>query len=736
MDILFLLRVIWRKKWLWISIPIFAGAAAYFFTLNKVDRFMASTQMSTGFTINDQVQLTEEWFNPMDAGIKFSNLMTSMNAGAPANFVSYKLLLHDLDEKETPFHQPDPAKFQTTLEETNYVRSLTKVMLDSLTPLSTSSPGYPIIRKFLEAYNYDYLVIKSSLFINRVPNTDFIQVDYISDHPQLSALAANAFCEEFIRYSRSLKTERTGESVDFLRQLVLQKKADMDEKLETQRLFKTSNSLFNVEREGENKLTQLADLEKQRDDTRSALQRIELTKVNLTRQLNGTGISTNSSDNQKIIELRNTINLLNDRYITNGQTDSKLRDSISFLREQLTIQTNSTGNNNATPSLSKVEIQNSLNELDVEYQVARSNLNTVDAKIRSLQYSFSGYASKEAKLAAIQQEIDLASQEYLEAVAKFNEAKNKLLASNTLRQISAAFPPQHPLSSKRILMVGLAGFSSFSICIFIIVLLEFLDQSIRSVDKFNSIVNLPLIGSIIQLNGKNFNVSQIFNQSSGENGELFKSILRKLRHEVVSLNAPVLLVTSLHRAEGKTFVTIALSYILSLINKRVLIVDTNFRNNNLSKILPSGQPKVKTIEDRQFTGFISSSSQQKEDPEPEGSELAYELIAPTIYKNVFIVTNAGGGAASPAEILSGRDFKKLIDGFKVNFDYIILEGAALNDYADAKELVQYVDKIVTIFTAQTTISQRDRESIHYLNSLGNKFGGCILNRIDPKNYKL
>jgi uncharacterized protein involved in exopolysaccharide biosynthesis/Mrp family chromosome partitioning ATPase len=737
MDILFLLKVIWRKKWLWIITPILASAAAYLFTVNQVHKYKASTQLSTGFTMNDQVHLKEDWFNPRDADIKFSNLLNSMNAGAAANFVQYRLLLHELDEKETPFHQPDPEKFQTDSDEINEVRELVTKMLEGLMPLSTSSPGYPIIRKFLIAYNYDYLGIRSSLFINRIPNTDFIQVDYVSDNPQLSALAANAFCEEFIRFSRSSTMERAGESVDFLNALVIQKKADLDEKMETQRLFKTSNNLFSGEREGENKLIQLSDLENQRDDIRSSLHRIELTKGNLTRQLNGiTGTSTSLSDNQKIIDLRRTINNLNDQYITGGQLDNKLRDSITFLREQLRIQTSSNGNIQTTPSLSKVEIQNSLNDLDVEYQVARTNLNTVEAKIRSLQYSFSGYASKEAKLEAIQKEVDLSSQEYLQAVAKFNEAKNRLMASNTLRQISAAFPPQDPLSTKRILIVGLAGFSSFSICIFIIVLFEFLDQSTRSVDKFNSIVNLSLIGSVIQLSVNNFNIPQIFNQSGSENGELFKSILRKLRHEVVSLNSRVFLVTSLRKNEGKTFIIIALSYLLSLVNKRILIVDTNFRNNILSQVLPKGA-KVKSIEDRQLVaGFLTSSTHEKVNVESEDKEMAYELITPTIYKNVFIVTNAGGGVASPAEILSGRNFKNLIDGFKANFDYIILEGGALNDYADTKELVQYVDKVITIFSAQSVISQQDRESIQYLNSLGNKFGGCILNRIDPKDYKL
>lgn len=735
MDILFLLKVIWRKKWLWIITPILASGAAFLFTLNQVQKYRASTQMSTGFTMNDQVHLKEEWFNPRDADIKFSNILSSMNAGAPTNFVQYRLLLHELDGKEEPFHQPDPEKLQTDTDEIKYVKDLVTGMLDSLKPLSTSSPGYPVIRKFLMAYNYDYLVVRANLTIYRIPNTDFIQVDYVSDSPHLSALAANAFCEEFIRLSKSLTTERAGESVDFLNNLVIQKKNDLDEKMETQRLFKTGNSLFSVEKEGENKLVQLSDLEKQRDEIRSSIQRIELTRGNLTRQLNGIGGTTSVSDNQKIIELRNTINNLNDRYITGGQQDNALKDSISFLREQLRIQTAGTGTSPTTPTLTKAEIQEKLNELEVEYQVARTNLITVEAKITSLQYSFSGYASKEAKLEAIQKEVDLASEEYLAAVAKFNEAKNRLLASNTLRQTSAAFPPHDPLSSKRLIIVGLAGFSSFAICIFIIALFEFLDQSLRSVDKFNSIVNLPLIGSIIRLNINNFNIPQIFNQSGNENGELFKSILRKIRHEVVSLNSQVILITSLRKNEGKTFTIIALSYILSLVNKRILIVDTNFRNNILSQVLPKGS-KVKSIEDRQLVaGLLTSSKQGKADLEAEDKEMAYELITPTIYKNVFVVTNAGGGIASPAEILSGRNFKNLIEGFKANFDYIILEGGALNDYADTKELVQYVDKVITIFSAQSVIAQQDRESIQYVKSLGNKFGGCVLNKIDPKDYK-
>src|SRR5690606_4451236 len=152
----------------------------------QVPKYLASTQLSTGFTMTDQVHLKEEWFSPRDADIKFSNLLSSMHSGAPTNFLSYRLLLHDLDPTNVPFHRPAADKFQATPDEISYVKDLVTEMLAGMLPLSTSSPGYSQIRKFLTAYNYDYLAIKSSMSIYRIPNTDYIQVDYISDNPQLS----------------------------------------------------------------------------------------------------------------------------------------------------------------------------------------------------------------------------------------------------------------------------------------------------------------------------------------------------------------------------------------------------------------------------------------------------------------------------------------------------------------------------------------------------------------------
>jgi polysaccharide biosynthesis transport protein len=747
MDIILLLKVIWRKKWILLVVPLIAAVAAYFFTRNTVDLYQASAQLSTGFTTNDQVQLTDEKFSPREADIKFSNLLSSMNSSISTNLVSYRLLLHDLEGKEEPFHRPTAEKLKNSnAKEIELLVQSLKRKLEKISPLSSSDPEYKLIHKYLLAYGYGFSTIKQYLWISRVQNTDFIEVDFTSDNPNLSAYAANSFCEEFIRYYKSFKTERTGESVDFLKQLVEEKKADLDEKLETQKLFKSNNGLMDIQQDG----GQLSSLESQRDDIRTKIHRLELTRSRLNDELRSsgststTGNSSNSS-NQKIVYLREKINRLNEQYITGGSSNSVLLDSLNRLREQLRVQMENTSSQLTTPTsgMSPAELRSKLKDTEIELQVERSNISLVEAKIRNLQYNFSGHASKEAKLNAIQKEVDLSSQEYLSAVEKYNEAKNRLLTNNSLRQTIVAIPPLGPESSKKLLIIGLAAFSSMAICFFVIVGLELLDLSIRTFDKFKRIVNLPLAGTLNKVESKNFNIRHAFSPAgSNEDTEMYKSLLRKLRHEIENLNAKVILFTSPKKKDGKTFTIFSLAYVLSLINKRVLIIDTNFKNNSLSQILAKPQGDLKVIDGKKNL-LIGAHGQKKkadddldEDEADPASDSTYDLINPTKYKNIYIIGNGGGDSESPAEILSGRNFNNLISVLAESFDYILLEGAALNDYSDTKELVRYADKVVAVFSAESTIKQLDKESIAYFKSLGSKFGGSVLNKVSTRDMQL
>ncbi len=731
-------KVLWRRKWILISIPVLAAAAAFFFTMDDVEMYKASSQISTGFTQNYEVSLSDEKFNIRDADVKFSNLLSSMNSALPVNLVIFRLLLHDL-ESETPFRIP--ANFQPSAEEVETVKAFLKKKLADLSALSTSDPEYVTTREFLYAYGYAYPQVRDNIQIFRVQNTDNVQIDFLSDNPKISALGANAFADEFIRYYNAVKSERTGQSVEFLEELMNQKKAAYDEKTETQKVFKESNGLVDINRDSEAKMAQLQEFERLRDETRSKIQKLELTIQRLNEDIRAAGRTTEPTvNNQKIIELRNRIAKMNERYITSGSSNRKLLDSLDAMREQLSVEMEQSRSQIATPSTPQVnvaDLKSKLKDAEIDLKVERSSLQQTENKIANLRYTVSGFANKEAALEAIQKEVELAQKEYQQAVNKYNEAQNRMISTTTLRKVMDASPPPFPVNSKKYLIIAAAAFSSFAICLFAVLGLELIDMSVKTAEKFKRIVNLPVAGILNKVDSKNFNIRFYFNQTTkDEETEMFKSLLRKLRHEVENTASKVILFTSPKRKDGKTFVIFSLAYVLSLINKRVLIIDTNFKKNSLSQMLVKPNSEIKVLEGKRVNLLIGSGKGSRDaESEPE-SESTYELINPTKYKNIFIIGNAGSGVDSPAEILSGRDFGNLIDVLKESFDYILMEGAALNQFSDTKELVTYADSVFAVFSADASIKQLDRESINYFKSLGRKYAGSVLNRVSTRDLKL
>jgi len=71
-----------------------------------------------------------------------------------------------------------------------------------------------------------------------------------------------------------------------------------------------------------------------------------------------------------------------------------------------------------------------------------------------------------------------------------------------------------------------------------------------------------------------------------------------------------------------------------------------------------------------------------------------------------------------------------------HYDFIFMEGAGLNGFTDSKELAPYTDGIIVIFAAETEFKHDDKESIVFLKSLGDKFMGAILNKVDNTNLNL
>jgi Mrp family chromosome partitioning ATPase len=79
------------------------------------------------------------------------------------------------------------------------------------------------------------------------------------------------------------------------------------------------------------------------------------------------------------------------------------------------------------------------------------------------------------------------------------------------------------------------------------------------------------------------------------------------------------------------------------------------------------------------------------------------------------------------------NFKRKIAELGQTYDYIFLEAACMNKYSDARELVDFVEKVIPVFDATTALTKVDENGLDFLHSLGDKVLGAVLNKANLRN---
>ncbi|MFA0963166.1 exopolysaccharide transport family protein [Roseivirga sp. BDSF3-8] len=747
MDFVYLFRVLLRKLWILITIPLIAGAITYFLTEQAEERFRSVARLSTGITINNSVNTEDHWYNPQKANIEFNNLLERIKSAQVVSMVSYKLAINDLTE-EYPFRVPrneEGKVIPLTEKEKQEAVEILRDKVENFNLLSNNDDAERELIDLLRAFRYNHWIIESDLKVNRVPNTDYLDVIYTSENPELSAYVVNTLSEEFIRYNQFKKKDNQGQSLDYYNTLVLEKKKLVDEAQTALRTFKEENDLVNYDVDDPVNRERIISLEGQRLDLQEKVQGLQLSLRSINNRINSYGGNDGgSNNNSRILDLRRRIKLLNEQYIRTGSSDDALLDSLNTLRSQLDRLQLNQGSAGGGTGMSLAEMKERKYELETDLAIARSNLGTINSQLNSLRGSASMQAQSGAKINELEKAYDLAVDEYLSAQERLSEAQSLAVNQTVpIRIEKEGEPNYYPVPSKALLFTALSIVVSLALCAFVILGRELIDMRIKRPAQFSRMTKLKLGGYLNDLKHSDvLDLERIFSDPTDKDFQMYKDLVRKLRFELESSGQQVFLITSTKPNQGKSFVLLSLAYSLSLIKKKVLIIDTNFKDNTLTQWLLAKPLFNKYLKEgkvkggRLLIGARSSASEPEETfQEEEEEDFTRKIISPTVYRNIDIIGSTPG-SESPSEIFSGRDFKSMIISLCLNYDYIFMEGASLNEFSDTKELVGYSDRVLPVFSADTTIKSVDKDSIAYLRSLDEKLLPSVLNMVDPKFLKI
>jgi len=739
MDLQFFWNILARRKWLILAVMAITSIAAFFFVSRLDPVYKSDAQFTTG--IIDFKGLTPDednfYLQKFSVEISFGNLMELMKSQKNLRQLSYRLLAHDLDA-EIPFRTPDAEafeKFSYSEAEKAELIAVLKENSESLKFKIDDARINSLYNSFAKAYGYDVKGLKEyNLVIDRINDTDRIRVECETENPDLSYFIIENFCTDFLEYYDVLQLEEDNVQVKLLREAVneknkaqLQKKAELDS-------YRRGKNLVNLTSQQQALVTQRTEYELQRQTAYEKIDPLRASIADLDRQLseidrNSTGYEDEKmSENRALLNLNNRLDRLQEDYAKTNYTDKKIQTQIELYQKQIKETLKRIAR--LEPLTEKDELERTQeafvqkkNDLEIELRQALGAVKTLDANIADLGRRGAGLVNSEALVNGLEAEYEILFDEY--------KAVNEELSKKSVESKDVSYPVKLVESAEiadeaepdhQMLLSAFSGLLSGMLCTVLIFFLAFLDQSLSNPNQFEKFTNLIPLASVNKVNDKNLDVKNLFSSTSKDSRqETFKESLRNLRYQIESSGAQKFLFTSTSKGVGKTFLLVHLAHVLTLKNLKVLLIDANFKNNSLTQMsnqdLQQGLLNSRLIGENKLSDDFMTQS-------PNHSTFNLE--------GVDIIGNKGT-SQSPSEVFAGKDFHNFIQDLSERYDYIFIESSAMNDYSDTKELVEYADKVVSVFSAESEIKHVDREAIGFLQGLGNRFMGAILNKVDLKN---
>lgn len=367
MDFIYLFRILSKRKWIIIGAAVLAALVAYFLTGNDSKEFRSTSQVSTGFTVSDEIKLNEN-FSFYEAETKFENAIVTFTSPSVISLLSYNLILHDLTSP-TPFKTFSEEEKKSSLFQAVDLEDAKRIFqnrLESMNLLTSYKPEEKNLIELLNAYGYDYKTITKNLNVYRLKRTDYIQFDYVSPNPELSAFVVNNIFQQFIRYYGTIRSSQSAQSIDTLRSIMVKKKQVLDDKNALLR----KSGIVNVDLQSTSSLDIIAALEESLTQ-----QKIKQAELNgdlrkIRQRIANAGSPTvdipNYSSNEELINLRREMNEANSAYIASGSTDKTLLAKYNTLREAYNKKmANQSATVRTTPrvQVDRTELQNQQNDI-------------------------------------------------------------------------------------------------------------------------------------------------------------------------------------------------------------------------------------------------------------------------------------------------------------------------------------------------------------------------------------
>lgn len=561
-------------------------------------------------------------------------------------------------------------------------------------------------------YRKSLLEFHKRINVGVMADSRVISIRFRSTDPQKAEMIANALASEYLNLREELKLESSGQLTSWLGgqiQDLMMKVQDGESQIQT---LRQEYGIVEGAR-GELSAQEMAQVSTQLIVTRAERASVGA-QLEQAQQLqeSPTGIQTAS-------EVLNSP-LIQDLRTQEIALEGQLAEQGSELGEQHPRMVQLRAEIEGLRSKINTEIANIVAGLENQYNVAMARERSLEADLNQLKQSVAETNQREIEIRSLERDVE-ANQTLLTNLLrrqKETEPRNQSgLIKADARVISRALPPGEPFFPNVKLILGSSVFVGLVLGGLIILLIETLNSSVRSLEELDSSTGVRALGFVPKTDfGSGSGASEvtfIAENPRSAIAESIRTIIWNIKLTCSGKVPQVLAFVSATSGEGKTTMLNLFSITQQQSGSSVVAIDADIR-----------RPNLHLRSDVELGPGLSEYL--------SGEATLDEVIrTPEAYSNISVIP-AGNRVDNVSDLLGSERMDDLVTELRERYDQIYIDTPPVIAASDAQLVGKIVDAVVMIVKSGHTSRKMIRHALDKLSLSGTPFAGAILSAVDVK----
>ena len=378
------------------------------------------------------------------------------------------------------------------------------------------------------------------------------------------------------------------------------------------------------------------------------------------------------------------------------------------------------------------ELQQRRRELSAQFGPQHPTMRSLDQQIAALETEVARLGERIKQLPALEQQLlnlvrDVTVNSELYA-GLLNSAQQLRLVKEgkvgSVRLVDPAMVPEEPVKPRKALALLIAAIGGLLLGIALAVIRNLLRPGLKTPAEVENDLGIDVVATVPRVLPNRFSTPRYTGRRTNVLADLspdapavesLRGLRTAMQYSLDKAGNNIVMLTGPSAGIGKTFTSVNLAAVIGASDKRVLLVDGDFRNGSLHQYFGMDRGKG-------FSELI------------RGRCNLNHALRRRMLPNVDVITT-GTLPRNPAEVLLMPKAGELLNEWAQDYDVVILDTAPVLTMSDTLALARHAGTLFLLAKAEVTTSAELDEAARRLARAGGQVKGVIFNDFNNEQHR-